>query len=65
MALGNINAAITGTNPRAVNCKYLPRYLAEFAYRFNRRYDLAAMILRRRRPAPALNWLRFMRNRRW
>ena len=24
----------------------VPRYLAEFEYRFNRRYDLVAMILR-------------------
>ena len=26
--------------------KHVPRYLAEFEYRFNRRYDLAAMIPR-------------------
>jgi hypothetical protein len=44
-ALGNIKAAITGTY-RAVNSKHVPRYLAEFEYRFNRRYDLAAMIPR-------------------
>ena len=31
---------------RAVRQKHLPRYLAEFEYRFNRRYDLAAMIPR-------------------
>ena len=30
--------------------KHVPRYLAEFEYRFNRRYDLAAMI-------PRLTWL--------
>ena len=42
-ALGNIKAAITGTY-RAINSKHVPRYLAEFEYRFNRRYDLAAMI---------------------
>src|SRR5512144_163509 len=47
-ALGNIKAAITGTY-RAVNSKHVPRYLAEFEYRFNRRYDLAAMI-------PRLGW---------
>jgi len=44
-ALGNIKAAITGTY-RAIRQKHVPRYLAEFEYRFNRRYDLAAMIPR-------------------
>jgi transposase-like protein len=44
-ALGNIKAAITGTY-RAIRPKHVPRYLAEFEYRFNRRYDLAAMIPR-------------------
>src|ERR1700685_1693134 len=47
-ALGNIKAAITGTY-RAINSKHVPRYLAEFEYRFNRRYDLATMI-------PRLTW---------
>ena len=47
-ALGNIKAAITGTY-RSINTKHVPRYLAEFEYRFNRRYDLAAMI-------PRLTW---------
>lgn len=41
-ALGNIKAAIVGTY-RSINSKHIPRYLAEFEYRFNRRYDLAAM----------------------
>ena len=44
-ALGNIKAAITGTY-RSIHTKHVPRYLAEFEYRFNRRYDLAAMIPR-------------------
>lgn len=44
-ALGNIKAAITGTYC-AISSKHVPRYLAEFEYRFNRRYDLAAMIPR-------------------
>jgi transposase-like protein len=44
-ALGNIKAAITGTY-RAIHTKHVPRYLAEFEYRFNRRYDLAAMVPR-------------------
>jgi hypothetical protein len=43
--LGNIKSAITGTY-RAVHDKHVPRYLAEFEYRFNRRYDLAAMMPR-------------------
>ncbi len=47
-ALGNIKASITGTY-RAISSKHVPRYLAEFEYRFNRRYDLAAMI-------PRLTW---------
>ena len=44
-ALGNIKVAITGTY-RAIRQKRVPRYLTEFEYRFNRRYDLAAMIPR-------------------
>jgi hypothetical protein len=44
-ALGNIKAAIVGTY-RAIDEKHVPRYLAEFEYRFNRRYDLAAMMPR-------------------
>ena len=44
-ALGNIKAALTGTY-RAVSGKHAPRYFAEFEYRYNRRYDLAAMIPR-------------------
>jgi transposase-like protein len=47
-ALGNIKAAITGTY-RSIHQKHVPRYLAEFEYRFNRRYDLAAML-------PRLGW---------
>jgi pyruvate/2-oxoacid:ferredoxin oxidoreductase beta subunit len=43
--LGNVKAALVGTY-RAVRDKHVPRYLAEFEYRFNRRYDLAAMIPR-------------------
>lgn len=43
--LGNVKAAMTGTY-RAIREKHAPRYLAEYAYRFNRRYDLASMIER-------------------
>jgi transposase-like protein len=44
-ALGNIKAAITGTY-RSIAPKHVPRYLAEFEYRFNRRYDLAGLLPR-------------------
>ncbi len=43
--LGNIKSSLTGTY-RAIREKHVPRYLAEFAYRFNRRYNLEAMIAR-------------------
>lgn len=47
--LGNIKSAIPATF-RSVNKKHAPRRLAEFEYRFNRRYDLPAMI-------PRLGWV--------
>ena len=43
--LGNIKSALVGTY-RAVHSKHVPRYLAEFEYRFNRRYRLETMIPR-------------------
>jgi hypothetical protein len=43
--LGNIKAAMAGTY-RAVRAKHVPRYLAEFEYRFNRGYRLETMIAR-------------------
>ncbi|MCC3246294.1 IS1595 family transposase [Methylocystis sp. WRRC1] len=49
-ALGNIKTALVGTY-RAVREKHAPRYLAEFEYRFNRRYDLGGMIPRLARAA--------------
>jgi hypothetical protein len=48
-ALGNIKSALTGTF-RKVSKKHAPRTLAEFEYRYNRRYDLASMI-------PRLGWI--------
>ena len=39
--LGNVKNAIL---PRAIRTKHLPRYFAEYTYRFNRRFDLAGMI---------------------
>ncbi len=43
--LGNVKNAITGTY-HAIRGQHAPRYLTEFEYRFNRRYDLKAMIPR-------------------
>ena len=43
--LGNVKNAMHGTY-HAIRAKHLPRYLAEFAYRFNRRFDLAGMVAR-------------------
>jgi transposase-like protein len=45
--LGNIKTRHRWHLPRrAIRDKHVPRYLAEFEYRFNRRYDLAAMMPR-------------------
>jgi hypothetical protein len=41
--LGNVKNAMHGTY-HAIRAKHLPRYLAEFSYRFNRRFDLEAMV---------------------
>lgn len=41
--LGNVKNALQGTF-HAISVKHAPRYLAEFEYRFNRRFDLPAMI---------------------
>ena len=43
--LGNVKRAIDGTY-HACDPQYVGRYLAEFAYRFNRRYQLAALVPR-------------------
>lgn len=43
--LGNVKNALHGTY-HAISLKHLPRYLAEFCYRFNRRHDLFAMLKR-------------------
>lgn len=43
--LGNVKNALHGTY-HALRPKYLQRYLSEFCYRFNRRFDLAALIPR-------------------
>lgn len=43
--LANVKNAMTGTY-RHISLKHAPRYLAEFQYRFNRRFDLAQMLTR-------------------
>ena len=43
--LGNVKNAITGTY-HSINTKHAPRYLAEFCYRYNRRFQLVDMIPR-------------------
>jgi hypothetical protein len=43
--LGNVKNAITGSY-HAIRGQHVPRYLAEFEYRFNRRYELTTMIPR-------------------
>jgi ISXO2-like transposase domain/Transposase zinc-ribbon domain len=49
--LGNLKMALAGTYHAFDHAKYAARYLAEFAYRFNRRFDLAAMLPRLLRAA--------------
>jgi hypothetical protein len=49
--LGNLKTALSGTYHAIDHAKYADRYLAEFAYRFNRRVDLAAMVPRLLRAA--------------
>lgn len=49
--LGNLKTALAGTYHSFDHTKYAARYLAEFAYRFNRRFDLAAMLPRLLRAA--------------
>jgi hypothetical protein len=43
--IGNVKNAITGTY-HAINPKHLPRYLAEFCYRHNGRFQLEDMMPR-------------------
>jgi transposase-like protein len=43
--LGNVKCALVGTY-RAIADKHVPRYLSSFAYRFNRRFNLADMFAR-------------------
>ena len=43
--IGNVKNSIHGSY-HAINEKHIPRYLAEFCYRFNRRFRLEDMIPR-------------------
>jgi len=43
--IGNVKTAMTGTY-HSIGKKHLPRYLAEFCYRFNRRFQLEDMLPR-------------------
>lgn len=42
--LGNLKTSMAGTYHAFDHARYGARYLAEFCYRFNRRFDLAAML---------------------
>ncbi|MEX3583655.1 MAG: transposase, partial [Burkholderia sp.] len=44
--LGNLKTALKGTYQAIDHAQYAHRYLAEFAYGFNRRFDLPAMVPR-------------------
>jgi len=43
--IGNVKNAITGVY-HSIDHRHLPRYLAEYRYRFNRRFDLTALLPR-------------------
>jgi len=49
--LGNLKRSLAGTYHSFDHARYGARYLAEFAYRFNRRFDLPAMVPRLLRAA--------------
>ena len=44
IVLGNLKTAITGTYHAFKFAKYAYRYLAEYQYRFNRRFDLSVLM---------------------
>ena len=49
--ISNLKTAISGTYHSFKFAKYIHRYLAEVQYRFNRRYDLTAILARLLRAA--------------
>ena len=58
LLFSNLKTWLTGTF-HGVSRTYLPRYLAEYSYRVNRRHDskmLFAWVLRRMTHAPHLPW---------
>ena len=67
--LGNVKRSLHGTYHH-LSSKQLPRYLAEFSYRFNRRFSPCEMFpaspsspcARPRRLTECSSWLRIMRN---
>jgi hypothetical protein len=46
IVIGNLKTAITGTYHAFKFWKYTERYLAEYQYRFNRRFDLSTLMTR-------------------
>jgi hypothetical protein len=68
--LDNLKTAISGTYYAFDFAKYAPRYLAEAAYRFNRRFDLRTILPRlitaaartRACPLHKIDWLRNIAN---
>ena len=44
--LGNLKTMVSGAYKAFGYRKYAERYLAAFAYRFNRRFDLADLVVR-------------------
>lgn len=44
--LGNLKAMLSGAYKSFGCAKYADRYLGAFAYRFNRRFDLAGLVVR-------------------
>ena len=51
--LSNLKTGIAGTYHAFKFAKYAPRYLAEYQFRFNRRFDLAGLMQRVIRAAAA------------
>lgn len=54
--LGNLRTAINGTYHAFQFATYAPPYVAEFQYRFNRRYDLRALLPRLLRAAATTDY---------
>lgn len=59
--LGNLKTALNGTYHAIDHAKYAHRYLAEFTYRFNRRFNLSTMVPRLLRAVVATKPIRDLR----